>query len=123
MPVYKIAELPILIDPVTKQTEKRLQPFLCDSAEYEFDASVSREEIEAYIEKSKTPCLPYLAEDALVLTKISREVLSGYNGCFFHSSSLELDGEGYLFTALSGTGKSTHTANWRRYFISATGSR
>ena len=47
MPVYKIAELPILIDPVTKQTEKRLQPFLCDSAEYEFDASVSREEIEA----------------------------------------------------------------------------
>ncbi|MBQ4214191.1 MAG: hypothetical protein II673_03355, partial [Ruminococcus sp.] len=116
MPVYKIAELPILIDPVTEQTEKRLQPYLCDSAEYEFDASVSREEIEAYIEISKTPCLPYLAEDALVLTKISREVLSGYNGCFFHSSSLELDGEGYLFTALSGTGKSTHTANWRRYF-------
>ena len=54
MPVYKIAELPILIDPVTEQTEKRLQPYLCDSAEYEFDASVSREEIEAYIEKSKT---------------------------------------------------------------------
>ena len=116
MPVYKIAELPILIDPVTEQTEKRLQPYLCDSAEYEFDASVSREEIEAYIEKSKTPCLPYLAENALVLTKISRTVLSGYNGCFFHSSCLELDGEGYLFTALSGTGKSTHTANWRRYF-------
>ena len=54
MPVYKIAELPILIDPVTKQTEKRLQPFLCDSAEYEFDASVSREEIEAYIETAAT---------------------------------------------------------------------
>ena len=116
MPIYKIAEIPILINPVTPQTERRLLPYLCDSAEFEFDASVSMEEIEEYTAKSKTPCLPYLAEDALVLTKISREVLSSYNGCFFHSSCLELDGEGYLFTALSGTGKSTHTANWRRYF-------
>ena len=116
MPVYKIAELPVLINPVTPQTEKRLQPYLCDSEEYEFDASVSEPEIAAYIEKSGTSCLPYLAEDALVLTKISRTVLSGYNGFFFHSSCLELDGDGYLFTALSGTGKSTHTANWRKYF-------
>ena len=116
MPVYKIAELPVLINPVTPQTEKRLQPYLCDSEEYEFDASVSEAEIAAYIEKSGTSCLPYLAEDALVLTKISRTVLSGYNGFFFHSSCLELDGDGYLFTALSGTGKSTHTANWRKYF-------
>ena len=116
MPVYKIAELPVLINPVTSQTEKRLQPYLCDSEEYEFDASVSEAEIAAYIEKSGTSCLPYLAEDALVLTKISRTVLSGYNGFFFHSSCLELDGDGYLFTALSGTGKSTHTANWRKYF-------
>ena len=116
MPVYKIAELPVLINPVTSQTEKRLQPYLCDSEEYEFDASVSEAEIADYIEKSGTPCLPYLAEDALVLTNISRAVLSGYNGFFFHSSCLELDGDGYLFTALSGTGKSTHTANWRKYF-------
>ncbi len=116
MPVYKIAELPIRIDPVTPQTAKRLQPYLCQSEDYEFDASSSAAEIDAYIAKSRTPCLPYLAEDVLVLTKISRAVLGGYNGCFFHSSCLELDGEGYLFTALSGTGKSTHTANWRKYF-------
>ena len=118
MPIYKIAEIPILINPVTPQTERRLLPYLSDSAEFEFDASVSMEEIEEYTAKSKTPCLPYLAEDALVLTKISREVLSSYNGCFFHSSCLELDGEGYLFTALSGTGKSTHTANCRYYVCS-----
>ena len=29
---------------------------------------------------------------------------------------MELDGEGYLFTALSGTGKSTHARNWRKVF-------
>ena len=116
MPIYQIAKLNIRIEPVTPQTERRLLPYLCDSEGYDFDASVMRQEIDAYIEGSATPCLPYLAEDALVLTKISRTVLSDYDGCFFHSSCLEMDGEGYLFTALSGTGKSTHTRNWRRYF-------
>ncbi len=116
MPVYRIAELNIRIDPVTPQTEKRIAPYLCGSEEYDFDASVTADEIDNYMKKSKTPCLPYLAEDALVLTNISKTVLSSYDGCFFHSSCLEMDGEGYLFTALSGTGKSTHTRNWRRLF-------
>lgn len=32
----------------------------------------------------------------------------------FHGSALALDGKGYLFTAPSGTGKSTHAALWRQ---------
>lgn len=31
----------------------------------------------------------------------------------FHSSAIAVDGRAYLFTAPSGTGKSTHTALWR----------
>ena len=34
----------------------------------------------------------------------------------FHGSVIAVDGEGYLFTAKSGTGKSTHTRLWREYF-------
>lgn len=34
----------------------------------------------------------------------------------FHCSSLELDGRAYLFTAPSGTGKSTHARLWRQVF-------
>lgn len=34
----------------------------------------------------------------------------------FHSSALSMDGRGYLFTAPSGTGKSTHARLWREYF-------
>lgn len=34
----------------------------------------------------------------------------------FHGSVVSVDGEGYLFTAKSGTGKSTHTRLWREYF-------
>ncbi len=116
MAIYEIAKLRVRIDAVTKQTGRRLQPYLTDGEEYDFDASTTREEIEDYMQKSDIPTLPYLAEDAIVLTNISRTVLDRYDGCFFHSSCLEIDGKGYMFTALSGTGKSTHTRNWRRLF-------
>ena len=55
-------------------------------------------------------------ESTLILTKLCHKLLEGCNGFFFHSSSLMLDGEGYVFTAPSGTGKSTHTALWRKHF-------
>lgn len=34
----------------------------------------------------------------------------------FHGSVIAVDGKAYLFTAKSGTGKSTHTRLWRMYF-------
>lgn len=34
----------------------------------------------------------------------------------FHGSVVAVDGKAYLFTAKSGTGKSTHTRLWREYF-------
>ena len=34
----------------------------------------------------------------------------------FHGSAIAVDGVAYLFTAKSGTGKSTHTALWRQVF-------
>ncbi len=34
----------------------------------------------------------------------------------FHGSVIAVDGVGYLFTAKSGTGKSTHTRLWRKHF-------
>ena len=34
----------------------------------------------------------------------------------FHGSAIAVEGEGYLFTARSGTGKSTHTRLWRECF-------
>lgn len=34
----------------------------------------------------------------------------------FHGSAVAVDGEAYLFTAKSGTGKSTHTRLWRQLF-------
>lgn len=38
------------------------------------------------------------------------------SGFMLHSSAVILDGKAYLFSAPSGTGKSTHTALWREIF-------
>lgn len=35
---------------------------------------------------------------------------------FLHASAVVVEGEAYLFSAPSGTGKSTHTALWRKLF-------
>ena len=42
--------------------------------------------------------------------------LLDHNGLMLHSSAVVLEGKAYLFTAPSGTGKSTHTEKWVRLF-------
>ena len=44
------------------------------------------------------------------------EFLFHHDTLLFHGSALAVDGQGYLFTAKSGTGKSTHTRLWREAF-------
>jgi len=44
------------------------------------------------------------------------EYLNEFDGMVLHSSAVVLDGKAYLFSAQSGTGKSTHTAIWRQVF-------
>lgn len=54
-------------------------------------------------------------EELAVYRKIA-EKMPDYNTVLFHGSVIAVDGQGFLFTAKSGTGKSTHTRLWREYF-------
>lgn len=56
------------------------------------------------------------ALERLQLCRRIAEVLPKYDRVLFHGSSLAVDGRGVLFTAKSGTGKSTHTRFWRETF-------
>lgn len=67
---------------------------------------------------SYTPSLVYpdtLLETIAVYRQIA-EQLPAYGAWVFHGSAVVVDGQCYLFTAKSGTGKSTHTALWMRLF-------
>ena len=54
-------------------------------------------------------------EELAVYRKIAEQMID-HDTILFHGSVVSVDGEGYLFTAKSGTGKSTHTRLWREYF-------
>lgn len=57
---------------------------------------------------------PYL-ETLAIYRKIADRMLD-LDTLLFHGSAICVDGEAYLFTAKSGTGKSTHTRLWRELF-------
>ena len=52
-------------------------------------------------------------EETALLRKVSEKLLDS-NILLFHGSAIAVDGVVYLFTAPSGTGKSTHTRLWRQ---------
>ena len=68
-------------------------------------------------ERGKTPvlCDTALLERTSLLLKTARK-LTSYDVLMVHGSALCMDGEGYLFIAPSGTGKSTHARLWRETF-------
>ena len=58
---------------------------------------------------------PVMQENILVHSQLSRELVN-HDILLMHGSAISMDGEVYLFTAPSGTGKSTHTRLWREAF-------
>lgn len=50
-------------------------------------------------------------ETLAMLRKISGELIN-YNTILFHGSALAVNGKAYIFTARSGTGKTTHSRLW-----------
>ncbi len=113
MPRYKIADVVFNAKLLYKFT-----PALCKNYEYNgeeqpaFTAVITSEDIQ--YEKSLAPEYPEDYLESLVLfRKLCDYVLSEADGIIFHSSAIMVDGEAYLFTAPSGTGKSTHARLWR----------
>lgn len=113
MPRYKIAD--VVFD---AQVLYEYSVRLCKNYEYDgdeqpaFKAVVTQEDIDA--EKALAPEFPDAYLESLALfRKLCDYTLTNADGIIFHSSAIMVDGEAYLFTAPSGTGKSTHTRLWR----------
>ena len=59
------------------------------------------------------------SDGCLEITAVQRKIadaLFQYDTIVFHGSVVAVDGQAFLFTAKSGTGKSTHTRMWRELF-------
>ncbi len=86
------------------------------NAPVDFSVATTQADIDYERSRAEHPGYPdsYL-EELAVYRKIS-EKMPYYDTILFHGSVVAVDGAAYLFTAASGTGKSTHVALWRKYF-------
>lgn len=111
---YKVADVVFDADIKYSYTASHCEKYLYDGDEApELTITITTEEIE--YERSLTD---YKAgagyfESLALYRKLLQYVLGERDGLIFHSSAIMVDGKAYLFTAVSGTGKSTHTRLWR----------
>ena len=121
---YKIAEKMIEITSLYPDIHEYCKDYAADVIP-DFSMKITPKDI-AY-EREKTAKeyayegkrAPNYSEGVLEETAVYRKIAEQmplYDTFVFHGSVIAVDGAGYLFTAKSGTGKSTHTRLWREYF-------
>lgn len=121
---YKIADKVIEICSVYSEVHGLCAGYSCAG---EADFSIETTESDIELEKARAEAenaaegrsavsytRGYL-ETLAVYRKIADKMLD-FDTILFHGSAIAVDGEAYLFTAKSGTGKSTHTRLWRELF-------
>lgn len=98
MPVYKIADIPFRIEPQGSVLKAFLAPY-----------AVAADEQAVCIDP-----FPEETEIADTLRQLSLQLLYDFDGIFLHGAVIVYHGKALLFTAPSGTGKSTHAQLWKQ---------
>ena len=119
MQVYRIAEMNIAVEARYDFTKKYMRDYEVDETEYELYIEPTVEQI-AYERELGEEIHGIPQNDAMCEAVAILRVICDYiiqrGGFFLHCSCLKYKGEAIIFTAPSGTGKSTHAALWRRHF-------
>ena len=112
---YKVAGLTVSMDTFGRTLEQAA-PYLCEPCE------TCDIELMSTLEKSR----PFYQKDWPDVTDSDVEYMTSgfqfyrkllnFDGMMLHSSAVVVDGKAYLFSATSGTGKSTHTQLWLKMF-------
>jgi len=118
---YKIADTVICVSSLYESVHRLCEAYASDEPAA-FSVTISPEDIAAERQRTRSefayeglPAPDYsdaLLEETAVYRKIA-EQMPARDTFVFHGSCIAADGQAYLFTARSGTGKSTHTRLWR----------
>lgn len=125
MKVLQIAEQRIQIENLYPYMEEYGKEYFISGEEYgpiDTRVVITREDIDFERRKSeqedRTEGIPVcsFSDEYLEILAVYRKIaewMPKQNTVLFHGSVVAVDQKGYLFTAKSGTGKSTHTRLWR----------
>ncbi len=113
----RLADVAIAVSANYEETKFFCRDFCIDEPEkIDIEVEVTMAEVEKYyaiLEKHGIETFGIKYMERITLQQLLNEKLSYYHVITFHCSAISVDGEAYLFTAPSGTGKSTHAKLWR----------
>lgn len=107
-------EMDIRFDMLRQRSEKYLCPFTGEP-----DVFISAPEEKTEILRKRYKTLDDAQREYMVTSTYFYSALLDFGGFMLHSSAVSYNGKAYLFTADSGTGKSTHTGLWMKYLKGA----
>lgn len=117
MAIYRIADLLVKMTPKYERLRKYAEKYLCSEEASEEDA-LEIDLTDSYLEKKQKES-PYLTLEACEYVwsgvKFACRLID-LDGFVLHASAVSYKGDAYLFSADSGTGKSTHTGFWQEVF-------
>lgn len=110
----QIAEVLIAIENRYVFTERLCADYIVDTSPDDCDISVAATPEEIAAENDEEGSFsPAYCESLALYRKICTRML-GFNAFLFHAAIISYAEQGFAFTAKSGTGKSTHIAQWVR---------
>ena len=108
---YKIADLTVKMNTFGRTADLafpyRIEP--CSQVDITIDPGYQI--LKAFQPDADDELCEYLASG-----RVFYRNLIAFDGMMLHASAIAIDGKAYLFSADSGTGKSTHTRLWRELF-------
>ncbi len=107
---YKIAGLVVKMDTFGR-TVRQAEAYRCEPAQPDITVVTKWELMKEHYPNLSDEDCEYLCTGS----SFYRQLLD-FEGMMLHSSAVVMDGRAYLFSAPSGTGKSTHTQLWRKVF-------
>lgn len=107
---YKIAGLTVAMSSFGRN-EKQAIPFLCEEDTPDITIQTDWRQLQKEQPHLSDEDCEYLCAGSSFYTQ-----LLNFDGMMLHASAVVVDNKAYLFTAHSGTGKSTHTSLWLRLF-------
>lgn len=110
---YKIGDVVVKINGNTSFVIKECLPYKVEEKSFKnfIDLSYTDDDLIHYEDRLGKEAL---FEYNYTMNRFANAVVD-YDAFCYHCSALSVDGEGILFSADSGTGKSTHARLWRQY--------
>lgn len=113
--IVRLADKNIEINSVHPELKDFLKDYLVSNVSPDFSITLSEQDIHAEHEISEEKNFSFTYLETLSTLRKLAEVLPSYNRILMHGASIEYKEKAYLFTAPSGTGKSTHIRLWKKY--------